>query len=163
MLQDVHDTGGGGAKLAGDTWSGDHGLEHEETLIFERRPHRCLGCRYSGCGFARPTVSAALSETEPIGLAGLSEPEAVRHYVRLSQRNACNRRQFLSARILHDEAQSAAEREARAACRVCGHPPASASENRAGRAPTDRGACALAQGIDRHAGGGHDAKGGCTW
>jgi glycine dehydrogenase subunit 2 len=29
-----------------------------------------------------------LARKQPIGLAGLSEPETVRHYVRLSQRNA---------------------------------------------------------------------------
>ena len=68
------------------TISGDRGLDHEEGLIFE------LG-RAGMTGVDVPQVQ--LSETRlcgkrrkgPIGLPGLSEPEVVRHYVRLSRMN----------------------------------------------------------------------------
>src|ERR1700744_1816863 len=68
------------------TISGDRGLDHEEALIFE------LG-RDGMTGVDLPDVQ--LSETRlagqrrkaPIGLPGLSEPEVVRHYVRLSRMN----------------------------------------------------------------------------
>jgi glycine dehydrogenase subunit 2 len=68
------------------TISGDRGLDHEEGLIFE------LG-RPGMTGVDIPEVQ--LSETRlgdvrrrsPIGLPGLSEPEVIRHYVRLSRMN----------------------------------------------------------------------------
>jgi glycine dehydrogenase subunit 2 len=68
------------------TISGDRGLDHEEKLIFE------LG-RPGVSGVDLPEVQ--ISETRlggqrrraPIGLPGLSEPEVVRHYVRLSRMN----------------------------------------------------------------------------
>src|ERR1700742_400998 len=68
------------------TISGDRGLDHEEPLIFE------IG-REGHCGVDLPNVQ--LSESRlggqrrrgPIGLPGLSEPEVVRHYVRLSRNN----------------------------------------------------------------------------
>jgi glycine cleavage system P protein (glycine dehydrogenase) subunit 2 len=68
------------------TISGDRGLDHEEALIFE------LG-RTGMTGVDIPEVQ--LSETRlgglrrksPVGLPGLSEPEVVRHYVRLSRMN----------------------------------------------------------------------------
>ncbi|HEY4114810.1 MAG TPA: aminomethyl-transferring glycine dehydrogenase subunit GcvPB [Rhizomicrobium sp.] len=68
------------------TISGDRGLDHEENLIFE------LG-RDGVTGVDIPEVQ--LSEERlggqrrrgPIGLPGLSEPEVIRHYVRLSRMN----------------------------------------------------------------------------
>jgi len=68
------------------TISGDRGLDHEEKLIFE------LG-RPGMSGVDMPQVQ--ISETRlagqrrrgPVGLPGLSEPEVVRHYVRLSRMN----------------------------------------------------------------------------
>jgi len=68
------------------TISGDRGLDHEEGLIFE------LG-RPGMTGVDVPDVQ--MSETRlggqrrkgPIGLPGLSEPEVIRHYVRLSRMN----------------------------------------------------------------------------
>lgn len=68
------------------TLSGDHGLLHEEKLIFE------LG-RTGQCGVDLPEVKVSddrlggLRRKGTIGLPGLSEPEVVRHYVRLSQQN----------------------------------------------------------------------------
>ncbi len=68
------------------TISGDRGLDHEEPLIFE------LG-RAGMCGVDLPDVKVGdsrlggLRRRGSIGLPGLSEPEVVRHYVRLSRNN----------------------------------------------------------------------------
>ena len=68
------------------TISGDRGLDHEEPLIFE------LG-REGMTGVDLPDVSVSdarlggLRRKGAIGLPGLSEPEVVRHYVRLSRMN----------------------------------------------------------------------------
>ncbi len=68
------------------TISGDRGLDHEEPLIFE------LG-REGASGVDIPDVQISerclggLKRKGPIGLPGLSEPEVVRHYVRLSRMN----------------------------------------------------------------------------
>ena len=65
---------------------GHRGLDHEEALIFE------LGA--SGrCGVDLDTPAPVASRLgpharkAPVGLPGLSEPQVVRHYVRLSRRN----------------------------------------------------------------------------
>jgi glycine dehydrogenase subunit 2 len=69
-----------------ETFSGDRALTHEEPLLFE-----IGGTDRSGVDFEEPAPIAdrlgGLERREPIGLPGLSEPEAVRHYVRLSQKN----------------------------------------------------------------------------
>jgi glycine dehydrogenase subunit 2 len=68
------------------TISGDRGLDHEEPLIFE------LG-RDGMTGVDLPNVQLSdarlggVKRAQPIGLPGLSEPEVVRHYVRLSRMN----------------------------------------------------------------------------
>jgi len=68
------------------TISGDRGLDHEEGLIFE------LG-RPGMTGVDIPEVQlsdtrlAGVRRKSPIGLPGLSEPEVIRHYVRLSRMN----------------------------------------------------------------------------
>jgi glycine dehydrogenase subunit 2 len=69
-----------------ETFSGDHGLDHEEALSFEiGSPDRC------GVDLPRPQGLPArlggLERSAPIGLAGLSEPQAVRHFTRLSRQN----------------------------------------------------------------------------
>lgn len=68
------------------TYSGNKALAQEEKLIFE------LGdMAKTGVDLAEPApIPSRLAEferTDPIGLPGLTEPEAVRHYVRLSQTN----------------------------------------------------------------------------
>ncbi len=68
------------------TFTGNRGLAVEEPLIFE------IGSpETSGVDFEEPleteTRLGGCERQEPIGLPGLSEPEAVRHYVRLSQKN----------------------------------------------------------------------------
>ena len=68
------------------TFTGNRGLAIEEPLIFE------IGSTdTSGVDFEEPqeteTRLGGLERSEPIGLPGLSEPQAIRHYVRLSQKN----------------------------------------------------------------------------
>jgi glycine dehydrogenase subunit 2 len=70
----------------GPTWTGNRALMLEEALIFE------LG-EEDGCGVDiadPPGVQSRLGGLErnrPIGLPGLSEPQTVRHYTRLSRQN----------------------------------------------------------------------------
>jgi glycine dehydrogenase subunit 2 len=67
------------------TISGDRGLDHEESLIFE------LG--HGAVGVDLPDVKISddrlggMRRKGSVGLPGLSEPEVVRHYVRLSRMN----------------------------------------------------------------------------
>jgi glycine dehydrogenase subunit 2 len=68
-----------------ETLTGARGLLQDEALIFERNA-------WDKTGVDLPDAPPAddlgdLARTAPIGLPGLSEPEAVRHYVRLSQKN----------------------------------------------------------------------------
>ena len=68
------------------TFTGNRGLAVEEPLIFE------IGSpEISGVDFDEPeeteTRLGGVERSEPIGLPGLSEPQAIRHYVRLSQKN----------------------------------------------------------------------------
>ncbi|MCH8184390.1 MAG: aminomethyl-transferring glycine dehydrogenase subunit GcvPB [Proteobacteria bacterium] len=68
------------------THSGHRGLVMEEPLIFEQGAA-------GRCGVDLPEPGAGgdrlggLARKGPIGLPGLSEPQVVRHYVRLSQKN----------------------------------------------------------------------------
>jgi glycine dehydrogenase subunit 2 len=68
------------------TFTGNRGLAIEEPLIFE------IGrVDTTGVDLEEPVEFATrlgqLERTAPIGLPGLSEPQAMRHYVRLSQKN----------------------------------------------------------------------------
>jgi glycine dehydrogenase subunit 2 len=68
------------------TFSGNRGLQIEEKLIFEQdSPGRC------GVDLPEPAPFVSrLGELErigPIGLPGLSEPQVMRHFTRLSQKN----------------------------------------------------------------------------
>ena len=68
------------------TFTGHRGLDHEEPLIFERG-------RTGACGVDLPAPDGVkshlggLARKGAIGLPGLSEPEVVRHFVRLSRKN----------------------------------------------------------------------------
>jgi glycine dehydrogenase subunit 2 len=68
------------------TLTGGRGLLQDEMLIFERD-----GWGKTGVDLAAPKTDGGdlgdLVRRDPIGLPGLSEPEAMRHYVRLSQKN----------------------------------------------------------------------------
>ncbi|MDR3508667.1 MAG: aminomethyl-transferring glycine dehydrogenase subunit GcvPB [Caulobacteraceae bacterium] len=71
---------------ANATLTGGRGLLQDEPLIFELG-----GWDKTGVDLPEPTLDASdlgdLVRAEPIGLPGLSEPETLRHYVRLSQKN----------------------------------------------------------------------------
>ena len=95
---------------ASETFSGNRGLAIEEPLIFEIGRTDTTGVDLPD----PPKFSARLGKlarTEPIGLPGLSEPEAMRHFVRLSQKNYGIDTRHLSARLVHHEAQPASQRE----------------------------------------------------
>ena len=68
------------------TITGHRGLDHEEPLIFEQGVEG-----RSGVDLPEPTLDAdrlgGLKRSAPIGLPGLSEPQVVRHYLRLSRNN----------------------------------------------------------------------------
>mgnify|MGYP003658150799 CR=1 FL=1 len=68
------------------TFTGNRALHLEEKLIFEKdSAGRC------GVDFPEPPAVTdklgGLARGEPVGLPGLSEPQVVRHYTRLSQKN----------------------------------------------------------------------------
>ena len=78
----------GATEIAGEapTFTGNKALMLEEALIFE------IGSTdRTGVDLLEPTAGAdrlgGLARTAPIGLPGLSEPEVVRHYTRLSRQN----------------------------------------------------------------------------
>ena len=79
-------TPGEASTLAPETISGSRGLLQHEPLIFETE-------RWNETGVDLPEPSgradrlSGLKRKQDVTLPGLSEPEAVRHYVRLSQRN----------------------------------------------------------------------------
>ena len=72
--------------FTGKTFTGNRALMLEEALIFE------IGStETTGVEIAEPVAAASrlgnLARTAAIGLPGLSEPETVRHYTRLSRQN----------------------------------------------------------------------------
>ena len=67
------------------TISGDHGLDHEESLIFEL-DHGAVGVDLPDVQVGDDRLGG-LRRKGKVGLPGLSEPEVVRHYVRLSRMN----------------------------------------------------------------------------
>ncbi|MBV8119488.1 MAG: aminomethyl-transferring glycine dehydrogenase subunit GcvPB, partial [Alphaproteobacteria bacterium] len=68
------------------TFSGNRGLQIEENLIFEQNaPGRC-GVDMPDPPPFRPRLGG-LERQAPIGLPQLSEPQVVRHFTRLSQKN----------------------------------------------------------------------------
>ena len=69
------------------TVTGNRALMLEEPLLFEIGDMEPTGVDFEVRSFDRRASSAASSEQAPIGLAGLSEPETVRHYTRLSRQN----------------------------------------------------------------------------
>jgi len=68
------------------TISGDRGLDHEEGLIFELGRPGMTGVDIPEVQLSE-TRLAGVRRRSPIGLPGLSEPEVIRHYVRLSRMN----------------------------------------------------------------------------
>jgi glycine dehydrogenase subunit 2 len=68
------------------TISGDRGLDHEEGLIFELGRQGMTGVDIPEVQLSETRLAGVRRKT-PIGLPGLSEPEVIRHYVRLSRMN----------------------------------------------------------------------------
>ncbi len=68
------------------TFSGSRGLLQQEGLLNEVGSAEKCGVDLPPVPEHRPRLGG-LERTEAIGLPGLSEPETLRHYVRLSQRN----------------------------------------------------------------------------
>ena len=68
------------------TVTGNRALMLEEPLIFEMDGDETTGVDFAEVP-ARATRLGSLERSRPIGLPGLSEPEAVRHYTRLSRQN----------------------------------------------------------------------------
>jgi glycine dehydrogenase subunit 2 len=77
-----------GGQRAGEapTFTGNRALAIEEPLIFEIGTTETCGVDFEEQEETETRLEG-LERHEPIGLPGLSEPEAIRHYVRLSQKN----------------------------------------------------------------------------
>jgi glycine dehydrogenase subunit 2 len=68
------------------TLTGNRGLQLEENLIFEQDSPGHCGVDLPAPPPHRPRLGG-LERRAPVGLPGLSEPQIVRHYTRLSQKN----------------------------------------------------------------------------
>ncbi len=68
------------------TFTGNKALMLEEPLIFEIGSTETTGVEVAPPAKVASRLSG-LARNKPIGLPGLSEPEAVRHYTRLSRQN----------------------------------------------------------------------------
>jgi glycine dehydrogenase subunit 2 len=68
------------------TFTGNRALQIEEALLFEVGRTEVTGVDLDEPAAFTPRLGD-LERNDPIGLPGLSEPEAMRHYVRLSQKN----------------------------------------------------------------------------
>ncbi|MCZ8370134.1 MAG: aminomethyl-transferring glycine dehydrogenase subunit GcvPB [Porphyrobacter sp.] len=69
------------------TTTGNRGLMLEEPLLFEIGRADVTGVDLPDVDPAAPTRLGGLARSEAIGLVGLTEPETVRHYTRLSRQN----------------------------------------------------------------------------
>jgi len=69
------------------TWTGNRALMLEEALIFEIGDEGTTGVDFDGFEGGGASRLSGLERNRPIGLPGLSEPQAVRHYTRLSRQN----------------------------------------------------------------------------
>jgi glycine dehydrogenase subunit 2 len=69
-----------------ETFTGNRALDIEEALIFETGRPEVTGVDLDEPDAFAPRLGG-LARKAPIGLPGLTEPEAVRHYVRLSHKN----------------------------------------------------------------------------
>ncbi|TIX50734.1 aminomethyl-transferring glycine dehydrogenase subunit GcvPB [Alteraurantiacibacter aquimixticola] len=72
---------------AGETVTGNRALMLEERLIFEIGDGETCGVDLPDPAADATNRLGGLARTSPIGLPGLSEPETVRHYTRLSRQN----------------------------------------------------------------------------
>jgi len=72
---------------ASQTISGHSGLDHEEPLLFEVGRREITGVDFPDIELTSDRLGA-MRRKLAIGLPGLTEPETMRHYVRLSRKNA---------------------------------------------------------------------------
>ncbi len=77
---------GDGTSTAAKTFTGNRALMLEEALIFEIGSTDTTGVDFAEAPKGESRLGS-LARTAPIGLPGLSEPETVRHYTRLSRQN----------------------------------------------------------------------------
>ena len=75
-----------GTGSVAETYTGNRGLMLEEPLLFERGAVDRCGVDLDPVPVVQDRL-AGLGRAAPIGLPGLSEPETVRHYTRLSRQN----------------------------------------------------------------------------
>ncbi|MBF0282141.1 MAG: aminomethyl-transferring glycine dehydrogenase subunit GcvPB [Zetaproteobacteria bacterium] len=68
-------------------YSAKAGLMHEEPLVFEHAHEKATSINLPGVTGDMPASLAAFSRKKAANIPGLSEPETVRHFVRLSQWN----------------------------------------------------------------------------
>ncbi|MBV9816091.1 MAG: aminomethyl-transferring glycine dehydrogenase subunit GcvPB, partial [Alphaproteobacteria bacterium] len=80
----AHPAEGSGSRL--ETFSGNRGLQIEEPLLFEQDSPGHCGVDLPAPAPFRERLGG-LERRGPIGLPGLSEPQIVRHFTRLSQKN----------------------------------------------------------------------------
>jgi glycine dehydrogenase subunit 2 len=73
-------------QATGGTITGNRGLMLEEPLLFEIGDTQTTGVDFADVQSSAKRLGG-LERSQSIGLAGLSEPEAVRHYTRLSRQN----------------------------------------------------------------------------
>jgi len=69
------------------SYSAASGIQHEEPLLFEHAHTSVESIHLPGVAGEVPAALEAFARKAPAGVPGLSEPEAVRHFVRLSQWN----------------------------------------------------------------------------
>ncbi len=70
-----------------DTTTGNYALMLEEALIFDIGTSETTGVDLPDAGIGDSNRLGGMERNEAIGLPGLSEPETVRHYTRLSRQN----------------------------------------------------------------------------
>ena len=74
-------------RFANSRYSGVTGIQHEEPLLFEHAHEAAESISLPGVNESAPASLDAFRRKTPANIPGLSEPEAVRHFVRLSQWN----------------------------------------------------------------------------
>ena len=75
-----------GEQAAANTHSGNRALQIEEPILFDLGDTQTTGVDFIGIAPVKNRLNG-MERTDEFGLAGLSEPETMRHYVRLSQKN----------------------------------------------------------------------------
>ena len=104
------------------------GIQFREPPIFERGAPGRSGASLPPLDVPAVDAAAPLrrarAQTAPPALPEVSEPEAFRHFVRLSQWNFCIDSQLLSARVVHDEVQPEDQRVGGAPARLRAAAPA---------------------------------------